>query len=238
MDYRLLLLIFAVCSYFIGNINFALIISKLKHKDIRKMGSGNPGTLNMSRNLGMKIGILTLLLDALKGAIPSLVGYLFFAEYHFADTSFCVSDFAMYMCGLFVIIGHIFPVFLKFHGGKGIASTMGVVIVCTAVHGIWVLIAVLSIAAAVLFIYYTEFGGMGSFIAITPPLIFSALFLFKKYGIANAETPYLIAADACILAFFLFTWCAHKKNIYRMLNGTEHPTSIKSMAKKEKQKTL
>ncbi len=236
MDYRLLLLIFAICSYFIGNINFALIISKLKHQDIRKMGSGNPGTLNMSRNLGMKIGILTLLLDALKGAIPALVGYLFFAEYRFADTLFCVSDFAMYMCGLFVIIGHIFPVFLKFHGGKGIASTMGVVIVCTAVHGIWVLVAVLSIAAAVLFIYYTEFGGMGSFIAITPPLIFSALFLFKKYEIGNAETPYLIAADACIFAFFLFTWFAHKKNIYRMLNGTEHPTSIKSMAKKEKQK--
>jgi len=232
MNYKLMLAIFAVCSYFIGNVNFALIISKLKHKDIRKMGSGNPGTLNMSRNLGIKIGILTLVLDALKGAVPALLGYLFFLKYNFPDTSFSVSDFAMYLCGLCVIVGHIFPVFLKFKGGKGIASTIGVVIVCTAVHGLWVLLAVASIAAAVLFIYYTEFGGMGSFIAITPPLIFSALFLYHKYGFGNAETPYLLASDVCIFAFFFFTWLAHRKNIYRMLNGTEHPTSIKSMTKK------
>lgn len=229
-----MLAIFALCSYFIGNVNFALIISKLKHKDIRKMGSGNPGTLNMSRNLGIKIGILTLVLDALKGAVPALFGYVFFLKYSFPDTVFSVSDFAMYLCGLFVIVGHIFPVFLKFKGGKGIASTMGVVIVCTAVHGLWVFLAVASIAAAVLFIYYTEFGGMGSFIAITPPLIFSALFLYCKYGFGNAETPYLLASDICIFAFFFFTWLAHRKNIYRMLNGTEHPTSIKSMTKKNK----
>ena len=198
------------------------------------MGSGNPGTLNMSRNLGIKIGILTLVLDALKGAIPALSGYVFFLKYYFPESAFAVSDFAMYLCGLCVIVGHIFPVFLKFKGGKGIASTIGVVIVCTAVHGLWVLLAVASIAAAVLFIYYTEFGGMGSFIAITPPLIFSALFLYRKYGFGNAETPYLLAADVCIFAFFFFTWLAHRKNIYRMLNGTEHPTSIKSMTKKNK----
>ena len=231
-----MLAIFALCSYFIGNVNFALIISKLKHKDIRKMGSGNPGTLNMSRNLGIKIGVLTLVLDVLKGALPALAGYLVFKKYYFEATSFCVADFALYLCGLCVIIGHIFPVFLGFHGGKGIASTMGVIIVCTVVHGWWVLIAVFSIAAAIAFIYYTEFGGMGSFIAITPSLIFSALFLFGKYGLNNAETPYLLAADACIFLFFFFTWFAHRKNIYNMLNGTEHPTSIKGMAAKEKAK--
>ena len=236
MNYKIMLAIFALCSYFIGNVNFALIISKLKHKDIRKMGSGNPGTLNMSRNLGIKIGVLTLVLDVLKGALPALAGYLVFKKYYFEATSFCVADFALYLCGLCVIIGHIFPVFLGFHGGKGIASTMGVIIVCTAVHGWWVIIAVFSIAAAIAFIYYTEFGGMGSFIAITPSLIFSALFLFGKYGLNNAETPYLLAADACIFLFFFFTWFAHRKNIYNMLNGTEHPTSIKGMAAKEKAK--
>lgn len=237
MNYKVLLAIFAVCCYFIGNVNFALIISKLKHKDIRKMGSGNPGTLNMSRNLGIKIGILTFVLDILKGAIPSLVAYLVFKKYYFSETLFCVADFAMYMSGLCVILGHIYPVFLKFKGGKGIASTVGVSIVCTAVHGVWVLIAVFSIVAAIIFIYKTEFGGMGSFIAITPSLIFSAIFLYTKYGIANAETPYLIAANACIFAIFFFTWFAHRKNIYRMLKGTEHPTSIKKMAKKSKEKS-
>lgn len=235
MNYKVLLIVFAVCCYFIGNVNFALIISKLKHKDIRKMGSGNPGTLNMSRNLGMKIGILTFVLDIMKGAIPSLVAYLVFLKYNFGTSAFCVADFAMYMCGLCVILGHIFPVFLKFKGGKGIASSVGISIVCTAVHGVWVLLAVFSVVAAIVFIYKTEFGGMGSFIAITPSLIFSAFYLYVKYGIANAETPFLLAADACIFMIFFLTWFAHRKNIYRMLNGTEHPTSIKKMAAKKKE---
>ena len=100
MNYKIMLAIFALCSYFIGNVNFALIISKLKHKDIRKMGSGNPGTLNMSRNLGIKIGVLTLVLDVLKGALPALAGYLVFKKYFFEATSFCVADFALYLCGL------------------------------------------------------------------------------------------------------------------------------------------
>ena len=70
--------IIAFLSYMFGNVNFAIIISKLKKSDIRKLGSGNPGTLNMSRNFGLKTGILTLFLDALKGAIPCLVGFFVF----------------------------------------------------------------------------------------------------------------------------------------------------------------
>ena len=236
MGYTLLLVIFAFGSYLVGNVNFALIISKLKHRDIRKMGSGNPGALNMSRNLGIKTGILTLFLDACKGALPTLVAYLYFYNGYFTGTAFRISDFAMYLCGLCVIVGHIYPVFLGFRGGKGIASTIGALIVCTAVHGWWVFLSLGSFAAAIAYIYYTEFGGMGSFIAITPSLIFNALYLFSKYGLANAETPYLIAADVCIFLFFFFTWFAHRKNISDMLNGTEHPTSIKSMAAKERSK--
>lgn len=200
------------------------------------MGSGNPGTLNMSRNLGMKIGILTFVLDILKGAIPSLVAYLTFLKYNFGETAFCVSDFAMYACGLCVILGHIFPVFLGFKGGKGIASSVGICIVCTAVHGVWVLLAIFSVVAAIVFIYRTEFGGMGSFIAITPSLIFSAVYLYVKYGASNAETPYLLTANACIFMIFFLTWFAHRKNICRMLSGTEHPTSIKGMMAKSKAK--
>ena len=66
----------AIGAYLIGNISFAIILSKKKNKDITKMGSGNPGTMNMLRNFGFKTGILTLALDVLKGALPTLVGYL------------------------------------------------------------------------------------------------------------------------------------------------------------------
>ena len=75
MSNGLLLLILSVCSYLIGNINWALIISRAKKTDIRQLGSGNPGTLNMSRNLGLKAGLATFFLDIMKGALPTLVAY-------------------------------------------------------------------------------------------------------------------------------------------------------------------
>ena len=73
----------AIGAYLIGNVNFARIISKAKNKDITKLGSGNPGTMNMSRQFGLKTGLLTLLLDILKGAIPSLVAVLCFKGMYF-----------------------------------------------------------------------------------------------------------------------------------------------------------
>ena len=69
----IILVIMAIASYLLGNINNAVMISKFKKSDIRKMGSGNPGTLNMSRNFGLKLGLLVFFLDILKGAIPTLV---------------------------------------------------------------------------------------------------------------------------------------------------------------------
>ena len=236
MNYLILLLILALCSYFIGNINFALIISKSKHQDIRKMGSGNPGTLNMSRNLGIKIGVLTMFLDVLKGAIPTLLGYLIFYNYYFKETAFQVCDLSMYLCGFCAVFGHIFPVFLGFHGGKGIASTIGVGLVCTAVHGWWMFISIGFWLLAFLFIYFTEYGGMGSFIAITPPMVFSLIYLLIKYGINNAESIYLFLSNLIIFLLFFFTWFAHRKNICSMINGSEHATSIKRMIAKDKAK--
>ena len=101
------------------------MISKLKHKDITKMGSGNPGTMNMSREFGMKIGVLTFVCDALKSGVPLLIGHLLYNGYVFAGTNVLISDFIRYFCVLCVITGHIYPVTFGFKGGKGIACTMG-----------------------------------------------------------------------------------------------------------------
>ena len=73
-----ILLILSVASYHVGGINFSIIISKMKGRDIRNIGSGNPGMMNMSRNFGLKTGVLILFLDMLKGVIPTLVGWLCF----------------------------------------------------------------------------------------------------------------------------------------------------------------
>ncbi len=237
----LYLTVFALVSYFIGNLNWAIIISKFKKTDIRTMGSGNPGTLNMSRNFGLKLGLLTFFLDILKGAVPTLVAFFFFKNKSLSGTVFIASDFAIYLCGLSAILGHIYPVTLKFKGGKGIASTIGVFLVTESVHGLgWASVAIMAIVAAAVFIYFTEFGAMGSFIAITPPAISSLIRLYLSYGTVFISTVRVFHVLANVFTFLIcfFTWFAHKKNIQRMLAGEEHPTSIKEMVVKMKAKKL
>ena len=226
-----ILAIMAIASYFIGNVNFAVIISKLKRKNIKEMGSGNPGTLNMARNFGIKIGVLTLFLDVLKGAVPTLVGYFVFQSQELQG--FELAELSKYVCGFCVVIGHIYPVCFKFKGGKGIASTVGVFIVAESVCGWqWALVAILAIILAAVFMYVTEFGAMGSFIAITPPAISGAIRSFTRYYHNDIPIAYYIVVNMLILAICLVTWFAHRANIKRMLKGEEHPTSIKSMLKK------
>lgn len=233
-----LLIVLPIICYLIGSINWALIISRSKKKDIRSMGSGNPGTLNMSRNFGLGIGLLTFFLDILKGAVPVLVAYFLFRN-DVVGEKFVLSDFAMYLCGLSVVLGHIYPIWLKFKGGKGIASTIGVLLVCEIVQGpIYASIMVTSLVAAVVFIYLTEFGAMGSFIAITPSAISGSIRLYLKYARVHDKTTvaFFICSSMLILLICFFTWFAHRKNIERMLAGDEHPTSIKEMVVKLKMK--
>ena len=237
----ILLVVLALASYFFGNINWALIISKLKNADIRKMGSGNPGTLNMSRNLGLGLGLLTFVLDILKGVIPTLVTFLVFMNSGvFAFTDYYIYDFAIYLSGFMVILGHIYPVTLKFKGGKGIASTIGVFLVIESVHGWqWSIVCIMALIAAALFIYFTEFGAMGSFIAITPPAVGGSIKLYLKYGtIVTDENVLAFYIVTCLIIFLIcfFTWFAHRFNIERMIAGEEHPTSIKQMFIKHKAK--
>ena len=130
-------LLIAVACYFIGCFNFARLISKLKHKDITKMGSGNPGTMNMSREFGMKIGVLTFLCDALKGGVPLLIGHLIYNGCVFAGTEVLISYFIRYFCIFFVITWHIYPVTTGFKGGKGIASTMGAFWFSLSCENLW-----------------------------------------------------------------------------------------------------
>ena len=235
----IILCVFAIASYMFGNINWAIIISKSKKQDIRKMGSGNPGTLNMSRNLGLKAGLLTFLLDILKGALPTLVAFLVFKDKTFKGCDYVIGDFAIYLCGLCVVLGHIYPALMRFKGGKGIASSIGVFMVCSCAFELaWIVVFIMSLVAALLFIYFTEFGAMGSFIAITPNAIGCGirLFLLYHWSTDSRLLTFYIVSNMLILAICFFTWFAHRKNIERMLAGEEHPTSIKEMVVKMKAK--
>ncbi len=241
-------LVVAIVCYLIGCFNFARVISRKKHKDITKIGSGNPGTMNMSREFGWKIGVLTFLCDALKGGIPALIAYFIYRDYYFAGTEFAlaydgvsfvaksafsVADFARYFCGLFVIIGHIFPVTTGFKGGKGIASTLGLFwfgLGCE--NGWWYLFVFLFFLFLVLFIFWTEWGSLGSLLGVSGLSIVQLIVFFVKYQ-SMPVNAYLVAAYACILAINLLTWIAHRANLARLFSGEEHHTSIKRLAKKK-----
>ncbi len=225
-------LLLCVTSYLIGSINFAVIISKLKKKDIRKIGSGNPGTLNMSRNFGLKIGVLVLLLDMVKGAVPTLIGLLVYKNFCFKGTQLPVSMLTEVMCGFFAVLGHVFPVFMKFKGGKGIATTIGVFAVCD-----W-RVAIISGILAIAFILITEIGSMGSFIATTPGAIAACFSVYVKYVAVGATSPTKIFVTAFsnlfIVLIITLTWYAHRKNINRLIAGEEHPTNWMQMIREAK----
>lgn len=238
MKYWILFGVLTVLSYFMGNFNFAVIISKLKNKDIRKQGSGNPGTLNMSRTFGLKTGLITFFLDVMKGAVPAFLGWIIFKDVYVGGTNFELADLAKYTFGFAAVIGHIYPVFMKFKGGKGIATTIGVftlsLITCSIERKsfAWAAISIMAIVAAIAFIYFTEFGAMGSFIAITPMAVGSSVYLYITYVGTNPYNEAFVlyfVSQLIILAICFFTWFAHRKNIERMLEGEEHATSIKKM---------
>ena len=221
-------------SYLMGSTNNAIIITKLLGKDIRGVGSGNPGTMNVSRNFGLKIGALVLFLDILKGVIPTLVATLAFKGKYFEFSTLPVSVMAKYMSGFFVVLGHIFPAFYKLKGGKGIATTVGVFLVCNFV------IAAIFGVVAIAFILVTRIGSMGSFIATTPPAIWSCLELYNDYflkePVIEYALTYFIFANMFILGIVALTWVAHRENIKRLLSGDEHPTEWLQMFRDRKLK--
>lgn len=217
----------AVVCYVIGCFNFAVLIAHFKKKDIRDLGSGNPGTMNMTRSLGLKFGAINYFCDVFKGGFPVLAGYLLFKGYVFEGTDIAVSDFARYFFGLFVIIGHIFPANMKFKGGKGIASTMGIFMFGLPCETWWYIFIVDAFLICILlYIIFTTWGSMGSLLGVTVLSIFQAVIFAERYA-ANLMNGWSIAIFAVLFAINLLTWVAHRKNIYRLLAGEEHRTVVR-----------
>ena len=226
----IILVALVVGSYLIGNINFAVIISKLKQRDVRKEGSGNPGTMNMIRNFGKAIGALTLVVEILKGAIPALIGWLIMGGIGFGGTRLVGGVFidapprlGIYVAGLSVMLGHVFPVFFKFKGGKGIATAIGVGLIAQPI------ITPLAFGIGMLFIHLTKIGALGSFTIISIPLAVESFFLSAYM---NTIDPYYeawgvgLASIIIIFCMFSFTLFTHRKNIVKLFTGKEHRTLI------------
>ena len=223
-------LIAAVC-YLIGCFNFAVLIAMFKHKDVKKIGSGNPGTMNISREFGLKVGFVNFMLDACKGGLPAVVSYFIFRGYVFAGTNVVVSDFTRYFCGVCVIIGHIWPVTMKFRGGKGIASTLGLFWFCISCEKWWyffIMVATL-LGVVVGYIAFTEWGSMGSLLGVSGFSIWQGLMFVFRFGEEIVSPP----AVACLMMLLLLnalTWFAHRKNLVRLFAGEEHRTSVRKLS--------
>lgn len=197
-------IIIVVFGYLLGNFSSAKFLSRLVHDDITKHGSGNPGTMNMLRTFGFKLGALTLVLDVLKGALPSLLGYFIFG-----GNGATMAYVGLFVGGFSAIFGHIFPVFHNFKGGKGVACIVGMFAVAEPFWALGVF--------AVCFIYLLlfKYGVLASFIFIT------ALTIVEGYKFRTNKV-------ICLLLFGIFclAWFMHRQNFFRLLIGKENKVNL------------
>ena len=201
-----------ICSYFFGNISVARFVAKTQKSDVTKLGSGNPGSTNILRNFGFKLGLLNLVLDCLKGFIPAFVAFKIFGD----------NFLYLYIAGISVIIGHIYPVIFKFKGGKGIASMLGVFFAADPI------VALIVVVVAALSWLCFEYGSVASFLCVT------ALTVYEGIRIKNLlPQPDSMVVCLILYAIFLITWFAHRGNIQRLLVGRENKVSLTKSAKKK-----
>lgn len=209
----LYLIILAICSYLFGNINFAKIISKSKKDDITKHGSGNPGTLNMLRTFGFKWAIFNMTLEICKGVVPTLIAKLVFKQWD-------LSQIAVYVAGVSVILGHIFPVVFKFKGGKGVAAFAGFSFVALPW---WVALIVLVVCFT--FVTITSIGSIGT-------LGFVLISAIIQMFMINPENYGWLCYIALVAVVTLIMY-VHRGNIKRLFQGKENPTNIRAAFKKD-----
>ena len=180
MLYRIICLII---GYIFGLIQTAYIYGEIKHIDIREHGSGNAGTTNALRTLGKKAGLITFLGDTLKPVAAMAICYFIFRDR--APES--VKALILY-AGAGAMMGHVFPVYLGFRGGKGIATLGGVGIFFSCLSGIWFALPI-SIIIFILIVAVTKYVSLGSIIMLVSYLV--QLIIYGQLGICKVEVPYL-----------------------------------------------
>jgi len=198
--------VISIIAYFIGSVSFSVIFSrKFAGFDVREKGSGNAGTTNVLRTVGKKVAALTLLCDILKGVVA--IGIALTASKIWTDIN---SEVLRYLAGFFAILGHTFPIFFEFRGGKGVATSLGVLITLN-----WK-IGLICLIFAVILIALTKMVSVGS---IASAILFPVLMLFM--GNVGFEAILISILIALLVVF------NHRTNIKRLKNGTENKLSFK-----------
>ncbi len=201
-----ILFLLAVGAYLIGSINFAMVLSRARyHQDIRDYGSKNAGTTNMMRTYGKKAAALTLLGDILKGVFCCAVGIFF------------VGVWGGYVAGTACVVGHIFPIWFQFRGGKGVATTAAVVLCLSP------LTFLLLFGIFVLLVLTTRYISLGSVVA----MLFYPLTLYRFFT-TGIETSVIVFPSRVWFSFFIAILIIykHKDNIRRLWEGKENKFSL------------
>ncbi len=207
----------AIISYFLGSLNFSIILSRtLEKKDIRESGSGNAGATNMLRTYGKHFAVLTMIGDILKVALAILIAFLILNApldmiFNIADNKETAVTMILYkeFAGFFCVLGHIFPLYFNFKGGKGVAACTGMVILVD-----W-RIALILFVIFVITIAVSKMISLGSIlIAIFYPVLIAAFY-----------QNIILILIAVLFASIVIV--AHRQNIKRILNGTENKLSNK-----------
>lgn len=214
-----LTVLFSIVGYLIGSVNFSVVISKLKyHDDVRNHGSHNAGATNMLRSYGVKDGALVLVLDLLKAVVTVMLTQAFIGE-----RSACIA-------GLCCMIGHCWPIYFKFKGGKGVASAVGFVI---AIEPLTALVCILIFVIIVIGTKYISLGSISA--ALFVPIFMDSLYPYTHTVIVQSNGKQAIvpmAPDAFIIIPMVALTCIvvlkHRANIQRLLKGEENKFSLKN----------
>jgi acyl phosphate:glycerol-3-phosphate acyltransferase len=204
-------IILIIAGYLLGSVPFAMIIAKAKGIDLRTIGSGNIGATNLSRAAGKKWGIFCFVLDALKGIVPMLIGAkLVSVPPHVHEL------FLWLAVGFATILGHVFPIFIGFKGGKGVSTSFGVAL------GLWpyfTLCAAIAMLIWLIIVAAKKYISLGSIIAAAffPLILVTAVRLIDSWQMQNLW-PLMIAA----IIIPVMVIVSHIKNIKRLIAGTEH----------------
>ena len=206
-----------ILAYLFGSINAAIIISKVvAHKDVRDYGSGNAGMTNVVRVMGIKPGIYTFLIDSVKGATVCLLAKFVAFPFIYEQLGIEVfrPEYAVYYCGLLCLLGHIYPIFFGFRGGKGVATTLGVLLVCQYQS------ALIAFALFILLFIITKTVSICSISAVIVLPFLNIIFADGKGPNATLVQCLLMAAISLLVIFM------HRSNIVRIIHGEEKKLSL------------
>lgn len=202
----------AVIAYLLGSISFSIIYTKkMAGFDVRERGSKNAGSTNVLRTAGKKAAALTLICDILKGVVAVLIAYFAGRIIGFNDS---VVSIGIQMAGIFAVIGHMFPIFFQFKGGKGVATTLGILLILN-----WQL-GLICLAFALIIMATTKMVSLGSILAA---VLFPILTIFMNTGYLVPNASYLIGS----IVIAVLVVYSHRSNIKRIVKGEENKLSFK-----------